>query len=152
MILYRGLSLVDIFNTLYYDLFYDIYDIKWLIYQNIFENEDEIYIKKFNEYIAVPGLYLNKKWYELLDLEQLVFQDKIENFYLIALSNNKYFDLLKYIIIFFERNYNMINDIVRLYKYERITKNVKFNIIKLVVTSGSYVLSCYSYLYSGLDF
>jgi hypothetical protein len=33
-----------------------------------------------------------------------------------------------------------------------IVFNVKFNIIKLVVTSGSGVLSCYSYLYSGLDF
>jgi hypothetical protein len=129
MLLYRGLSLVDIFNTLYYDLFYDVYEIKWLIYQNIFEYEDEIYIKKFNEHIAVPGLYLNKKWYELSDIEQNFFQDKIDKYYLLSLSNDKYFNLLKYIIIFFERNYNMINDIVRLYNYESITTTGNSNII-----------------------
>jgi hypothetical protein len=120
LISYRGISLVDIFNTLYYDLFYDIYDIKWLIYQDIFEDKDEIYIKKFNEHIAVSGLYLNKNWYELLDIEQNEFIENINNFYQLASNFDKYFNLLKYIIIFFEKNYNNINDIVRQYKYRKL--------------------------------
>jgi len=63
----KGISVGDVFNTIYNDLFYDIYKIKWLIFQGTFaDNEhDQIYIEIFNELIAVPELYLGIKWNEM---------------------------------------------------------------------------------------
>lgn len=124
---YKGLSFSDIFNTIYYDLFYDIYDIKWFIYQGIFENNDEIYIKKFNEHIAIYTLYIDMKWELLTNDEQYLFNSKLLNFYNLALSNNSYFNLLKYIIIFFERNYPMFYIIDK--NYIKITSKTDINII-----------------------
>ena len=53
LIIYNVLSVGDIFNTIYHDLFYDIYKIKWLIFQGTFANpdHDQIYIEIFNEII-----------------------------------------------------------------------------------------------------
>ena len=131
---YKGISLNDIFNTLYYDLFLDVIKLKWLIYQDTFEdpNKDIIYIKKFNDLIAIPGLYLNKKWTELSSNEQIIFASKWEIFLTKVLSNqnlkrNSYFHMLKSIIIFFEKNYDMKNVIKN--GYEKITTDSNLNII-----------------------
>ena len=132
---YKGIALNDIFNTLYYDLFLDVVQFKWLIYQDTFDdpNKDEIYIQKFNDLIAVPSLYLNKKWSEMKNDEQLEYTIKWDIFLSKVLSNqssrrNTYFNLLKRIIIFFEIYYDNINYVVRNYKYQKITSDSNFNI------------------------
>ena len=132
----KGLSLNDIFNTIYYDLFYDISKIKWLIYQDTFENPDydEIYIKKFNELIAIPGLYNNIIWNELLIEEQLLFKSNWANFLTLVITNksakrNTYYNLLKSIIIFMERNYDKINAITKQFNYIKITTDTEFDTI-----------------------
>jgi len=132
---YKGIDLNDIFNTLYYDLYLDVKKLKWLIYQDTFEDKrhDEIYIKKFNELIAIPGLYLNKKWTELSSNEQIIFASKWDIFLAKVLSNqnlkrNSYFYMLISIIIFFERNYDKLYDVVK-NGYDKITKDSNLNII-----------------------
>jgi hypothetical protein len=114
----------------------DIIKLKWLIYQDTFDNPnyDEIYIKKFNELIAVPGLYLNKKWNELDKDEQIRFSTRWETFLTMVISNktlirNSYFHMLKSIIIFFERHYEKINFVVKNYNYNQITSDSNLNII-----------------------
>jgi hypothetical protein len=125
---YKGISLSDVFNTLYYDLFLDVVKIKWLIYQDTFEdpNVDEIYIKKFNELIAIDGMYKNTKWNELDTTEQNKFISKWNSFLGIILLNddkrrNSYYYLLHSIIIFMERNYTKMNAIVKKFNYEKLT-------------------------------
>ena len=133
----KGISHTDIFNTIYNDLFFDIVKIKWLIYQDTFDNpnNDEIYIKKFNELIAVSGLYMNHRWDELTKSDQQIFIEKWNKFIDLASSyyypnrRNGYFFLFKAIIIFFERNYSKIDAIVDLYNYQKITTDSDFNII-----------------------
>jgi hypothetical protein len=133
---YKGIGLNDVFNTLYYDLFLDVVKLKWLIYQDTFDNPniDEIYIKKFNNQIAIPGLYLNKKWQELTVEEQILFSSKWDIFLTNVLSKqttmrNSYFHLLKSIIIFFERNYDKINYVVKNFNYVKITTDTNLNIV-----------------------
>ena len=133
----KGIAIGDIFNTLYYDLFMDIVKIKWLIYEDTFDksNNDEIYIKKFNELIGVPGLYNNLKWNELDLIAQNIFTSKWNNFIDIATSKynknkrNGFFYLLFSIIVFFERNYDQINSIVKNYNYIKITTDQNIDII-----------------------
>lgn len=110
----KGIALGDIFNTLYYDLYYDIVKIKWLIYQDTFDDDNhvEIYIKKFNELIAIPGMYQNMLWNELNISEQHEFIAKWNNLYDKIIMNhykprNSYAILLKSIIMFMERNYGV---------------------------------------------
>jgi hypothetical protein len=125
----RGISIGDVFNTIYYDLFYDIVKIKWLIYQDTFDdpNYDEIYIKKFNELIIISELYLNIKWDELEIESQKLFSSKWLAFMDIVLSSqgkfnrNGYFFLLKNIIFFMEKYYP---------KMDAISTN--FNYIKMI--------------------
>ena len=133
----KGIAIGDIFNTIYYDLFYDILHIKWLIYQYTFDDGDidEIFIKKFNEDIAIPGLYLNIKWDELLVEQQILFISRWNQFKnKVSLSsgfknNLGYFNLLYNIIIFMERNYDKFNSIIYLHKYKKITRYTEFDII-----------------------
>ena len=133
----KGISIGDVFNTIYYDLFMDIVKIKWLIYQDTFNNRDHdiIYIEKFNEEIAISGLYLNIKWDELILEEQLLFINKwnmFRNKVLNTYNTNKrsgYFYLLKHIIIFMENNYDKMNSIVNLYNYVKITTDTNIDLI-----------------------
>jgi len=135
----KGISIGDIFNTIYYDLFYDVLHIKWLIYQSTFDNNDidEIYIKIFNENIAIPQLYLNIKWNELQRKQQQIFISKWTSFLNkipiintpTNINSKGYFNLLYNIIIFMERNYNKINSIIKTYNYNRITLVTKFDVI-----------------------
>jgi hypothetical protein len=125
---HTGVSFNDIFNTIYYDLFMDVIKYKWLIYQDTFDdpNHDEIYIKIFNDNLFVPELYLGTKWQELSSDKQISFETKLEILFDKVLSNksktrNSYFYLLKSIVIFFERNYEKINYIVKNYGYKKIT-------------------------------
>ena len=132
----RGISIGDIFNTIHTDLFMDILYIKWLIYQSTFENNDmdEIYIKKFNDKLAIPGMYLGLKWNELIVDQQLSFISKwnsLKNIVYISSADQKkgYFNLLYNIIIFMERNYNKIDSIIKIYYYNRITIDTDFDVI-----------------------
>ncbi len=132
----KGISMGDIFNTIHNDLFFDILKIKWLIYQSTFNNVDidEIYIKIFNVDIAIAGLYQNIKWNELTIDQQLLFISKwniFKNKVNITNSDIKkgYFNLLYNIIIFMERNYNKINSIIGIHKYQRISVETDFDVI-----------------------
>ena len=132
LFLNKGIGIGDIFNTIYYDLFYDVLNIKWFIYQGTFEdlNHDEIYIKKFNQLIAIPELYLNKKYHELNVTEQNKFGSKWTYFINMACSeNNQYFYMLLSIIKFFERNYDKISSIVKLFNYQKLTDNPDIDLI-----------------------
>ena len=130
---HKGISISDIFNTIYYDLFEDILHIKWLIYQYTFDdyNHDQIFIEILNENIAIPGLYMNDKWDELNIEQQLLFISKWNIFKNLVITNNNiaYNNLLLNIIIFMERNYNKMESIVNRFKYKRITKKVDIEII-----------------------
>ena len=128
---HQGISIYDIFNTLYHHLYYDIIKIKWLIYQQTFDdsNHDEIYIKKFNEYIAIEELYKKKNWSELDINRQYEFTRKWNDFLLIVQSfdksnslmeHNGYHNLLLNIIIFMERNYSKMNFICHNFNYDKI--------------------------------
>ena len=130
----RGISMGDIFNTIYYDLFFDVLHIKWLIYQYTFDNNehDQIYIEILNEYVAIPGLYLNIKWDELSINQQLLFiskWNKLKNKVVIS-SNIAFHSFLLNIIIFMERNYNKMHSIINKYKYKRISKKMEIEIIE----------------------
>ena len=127
-----GISIGDIFNTLYYDLFLDVVEIKWLIYQNTFDNpnNDEIYIKKFNEYIAIDSLYYNKRWNELNDEESNKFINRWLSYFekiMTLKKDSSYYYLLLDIVIFMEKYYDKMNDIVKKYEYQKITKDIFFN-------------------------
>lgn len=130
----KGISILDIINTIYYDLFLDIVKIKWLIYQDTFDDDniDEIYIKKFNEYIKIDELYYNIKWGELDKERQFFFENQWNNFLkLVLIKNNKkrnsYFYLLINIIIFMERNFDKMHYIETEYNYKKITKSSIYN-------------------------
>lgn len=133
---HNGISLGDIYNTLYYDLFMDIVDIKWLIYQDCFDNPnyDEIYIKKLNDYITIPELYFNIKWDELEVETQNKFTFRWNSYCkkVLSLDNNfrnGYRYLLLNIIIFMERNYDKMNYIIKKYNYQQISKEINFDIV-----------------------
>ena len=122
----KGISIGDIFNTLYYDLFYDIVEIKWTIYQGTFEDarKDELYIKIFNEKIAILELYQNIKWEELSFEKQNEFSNRWINYLSLVLikenrNYNHYFHLLKKLILCMEKNYNKMSSIIKLYGYKR---------------------------------
>ena len=153
----KGIYIGDIFNTLYYDLYKEIVNIKWLIYQNIFDvaNHDEIYIKKFNEYISIPGLYNNTKWSELEDSEQNKFINRWDSFLnKVKIYNNSidssdltdsingFFNMLKNIIIFFEKNYNRLTSLINKYNYKRITQKNKLDLIDDIEENNFYKISC----------
>ena len=135
---HNGISIGDIYNTLYYDLFLDIVNIKWLIYQDCFENRnyDEIYIKKLNEHIIINELYFNIRWDELEIEKQNKFILRWNNFCNIVLnfinSNNNrsgYYFLLLSIIVFMERNYNKMNYIIKKYNYQKISNEINFEVV-----------------------
>ena len=122
----KGISIGDIFNTLYYDLFYDIIEIKWTIYQGTFEDsrKDELYIKIFNENIAILDIYKNIKWEELPFEKQSEFSNRWLKYLSLVLikenpNYNHYFHLLKKLILCMEKNYNKMSSIVKLYGYIR---------------------------------
>ncbi len=84
--------------------------------------------EKFNELLYVPGIYLKIKWNELDVIDQNQFINKWNKFNNLISSNqnksrNSYGILLLHIIVFMERNYDKINSIVRLFDYEKITKD-----------------------------
>jgi len=132
----KGISFNDIFNTIYYDLFYDVVKIKWLIYQDTFDdpNNDEIYIKKFNELISINGMYYGEIWDELDFSEQEKFISKWKSFLGTVTKNtsknrNSYFHLLLSIITFMEKNYNRIDYIIKEFDYVKISTDNEFDYI-----------------------
>lgn len=127
----KGISIGDVFNTIYHDLFYDIYKIKWLIFQGTFSDpeHDQIYIEVFNNLIAVPELYLGIKWNEMTKDKQLNFFKKWESYLeLISIQDttleniNHYIIMLQKIIVSMETNYDLINSIVSHFGYKKISK------------------------------
>ena len=128
----KGIVIGDIINTLMFDLYYDVKKIKWLIFQGCFDNDnvDEIYIKKFNELIAVSGLYNNVQWNELTIDEQIEFNKKWSYYLQLVLNSKKkninhYFLLLKNIIIRFEENYKKFNAIKTKFNYKSLLDDIK---------------------------
>lgn len=138
----KGISLGDIFNTIYYDLFYDVYKIKWLIFQGTFENpdNDQIYIEIFNKLIAIPEMYQDIKWNEMNKEKQNKFINNWQSFLnLVSAQNdipsdvdimsaeayvhtNHYVKMLEKIIVSMETNYDLIDSIVSHFGYNKISK------------------------------
>lgn len=120
----KGISIGDIYNTLYYHLYLNILDIKWFIYQGTFENKlhDEIYIKKFHEYIAIDELYFNINWNELSEILQNKFTNRWYKILDKIIEDLCYYNFIKKIMIYFEKNYIKINAIKKDYNYIGITK------------------------------
>jgi hypothetical protein len=146
----KGISMCDIFQTIYYDLFLSVVKLKWLIFQDTFDdfNKDEIYIKKFNEYIAVPELYLNIKWDEIVFTHQLLFINKWKiflekvNISFKSTTRSGYFYLLRRIIIDMENNYARIDAICEEFGYEKLTKDTNFEVLDdddIVDEDGEYI-------------
>lgn len=130
---YTGISIGDIFNTIYYDLYYDIKKIKWLIYQDCFDrpNVDQLYIEIFNNIIVIPGLYDNLLWNELDIEQQNKFIYNFNNLYKLIQENstkkrNSYLNLLLSINLFFERYYNKVNSLVNNVSYIIISEEENF--------------------------
>ena len=137
----KGISIGDVFNTIYHDLFYDIYKIKWLIFQGTFNDSDhdQIYIEVFNNLIAVPEMYLGVKWSEMSREKQILFSNNWESFLQLVASQddmptnlnpgedkfmylNHYVIMLQKIIVSMESNYDLINSIVSHFGYKKISK------------------------------
>lgn len=119
-----GINIGDIFNTLYYYLFLDIKNIKWLLYQNIFDNEfEEMYLKKFNDIIAIKELYTDTIWSELTDNNKELFITKLKTFFEKASINKKYLKMLIHIMLFFENKYEKYNLIKNTYNYISLFNN-----------------------------
>ena len=137
----NGISIGDVFNTIYYDLFYDIYKIKWLIFQGTFTDtdNDQMYIEIFNNIIATPEMYLNIKWNEMNKDQQNKFANNWESFLsLISIQENipknidiksqeayeytsHYVKMLEKIIVSMETNYDLIDSVVSNFGYKKIS-------------------------------
>ena len=137
----NGISIGDVFNTIYHDLFYDVYKIKWLIFQGTFNDpdHDQIYIQIFNELIAVPEIYQNVKWHEMTTDQQNKFINNWQSFLnIVAIQENipkhidikspeaykytsHYVKMLEKIIVSMETNYDLIDSIVSNFGYNKIS-------------------------------
>jgi hypothetical protein len=123
LFIYKGISLNDIFDTIYYYLYYDIVKIKWLLYVDTFNDRISNYYTILKD-CFIDGIEYNIKWDLLSEEKQRNFENK---FYLFFDKNNKGYTLFLYnFLIFFEFNYKFINSIVKKYDYTKITDDFSF--------------------------
>ena len=100
---YNGLHFMNYYNTIYYDLYLSIIDIKWLLYElyiineneNIINNKPKSYLQYINENINLYNIYNNDNWFLLDEKNQLDFEFQFNKF-----INDNIDDQIKFKIIF----------------------------------------------------
>ena len=133
---YQGLNLEDIYNTLVNDYFLTIKNSKWLLYEGLINDDIYIYIDLFDLILDLTNIINNKNWNILDDNSKNIFE---KNWKLFILSikkreniiknrnnkeiiiNNEIKDLLlKYFIIFFQKNNLNIHILIKEGKFKKI--------------------------------
>lgn len=119
---YSGIYLGDIYNVYVNDLYNNIIDIKWLLYEKAY-NANEIpknLIYILNQYVKISYLLKNKDWNIMKFDEKIKFEINIHN-YLSFLDKS---DLLRF-LIFFEFKISNIYDIKNMgYEFYFVNKDM----------------------------
>lgn len=107
-----GLSLGDLYNTIVNQLYYEIKNIKWLIYDIMVQDKPILYIRYLESRIDLSPIWGSLTWSQLTDTERSLFSTKWNDFFHSDNANDQtilhtmYFFLSKY----YRDRIRLIND------------------------------------------
>ena len=118
---YNGLYFKDYYDTVYHDLYLDIYKIKWVI-----KEINEIpYISIISKYLNLKNIYDNEYWLLLENDIKNEFIKDINNMIIIFYNDNHYIKILIDIIKNIELNKEMMKILKNKYNYQEIMFDYK---------------------------
>ena len=118
---YFGLNLEDIYNSFVNDYYLTIKRIKWLIFNNSVNDEIFLNIKILDDLLDISSIYDEKNYNLLNEKDRINFDKNWNNMKNIVKNNDSFKNynnniivkLFKSIIVYFEFNYNKINNLVK---------------------------------------
>lgn len=116
---YNGINFMNYYNTIYYDLYLSIIDIKWILYEiyiinndNNLKNKPRSYLQYINDYINLKKIYNNNNWFILEEKDQIEFENNFNKFIYININNLVTFKIIWTFLYNFEKIYKtkLINE------------------------------------------
>ena len=127
---YAGLNMEDIYNCLVNDFYLSTIRVKWLIFNNAVNKKIFLNIKILDDILNLKNIYDDKTFNLLTDLEKTKFEKNwfemkkiVKNNSSFKIYNNEIITkLFRSLVVYFEFNYNKVNDLVKEKKYKLIIK------------------------------